>query len=89
MHAQDGTQSTIEEELKDFNAGVQPTGKRGLGQVPDSDVERASTTGSVGSAQDGVKRIEAVSSTWTKWGLIFAYIGYVPSRAGDLIQCFC
>lgn len=26
--------------------------------------------------QDGVKRIEAVSRTWTKWGLIAAYLGY-------------
>ena len=28
-------------------------------------------------AQAGVKNIEAISMTWTKWGLIFAYAGYV------------
>jgi hypothetical protein len=27
--------------------------------------------------QAGVQNIEAVSMTWTKWGLILAYIGYV------------
>lgn len=26
-------------------------------------------------AQTGVKRVEAVSLTWTKWGLIAAYVG--------------
>jgi hypothetical protein len=41
------------------------------------DVERASLASSTSSAQDGVKRIEAVSMTWTRWGLVFAYIGYV------------
>ena len=25
--------------------------------------------------QDGVKRIEAISQTWTKWSLIVAYVG--------------
>jgi len=29
------------------------------------------------NAQAGVKNIEAVSLTWTKWGLIAAYIRYV------------
>lgn len=28
-------------------------------------------------AQAGVKGIEAISQTWTKWALIFAYLGYV------------
>lgn len=28
-------------------------------------------------AQAGVKNIEAVSLTWTKWGLIAAYLRYV------------
>ena len=26
--------------------------------------------------QRGVKRVEAVSQTWTKWGLVWAYVGY-------------
>lgn len=43
--------------------------------------EASSEIGSVGShhtyesAQAGVKRLEAVSSTWTKSGLTVAYIG--------------
>ena len=28
-------------------------------------------------AQTGVKGIEAISQIWTKWSLIFAYVGYV------------
>ena len=28
-------------------------------------------------AQAGVKNIEAVAMTWTKWSLIFAYAGYI------------
>jgi hypothetical protein len=28
-----------------------------------------------GNSQAGVRRVEAVSLTWTKWGLIAAYIG--------------
>ena len=27
-------------------------------------------------AQNGVKNMEAVAMTWTKWGLIFAYMRY-------------
>jgi hypothetical protein len=30
-----------------------------------------------GNVQDGVKNIEAISMTWTKWGLIAAYARYV------------
>jgi hypothetical protein len=41
------------------------------------DVDEASLASSTSSAQDGVKRIEAVSMTWTRWGLVLAYIGYV------------
>ncbi|KAI9889549.1 MAG: hypothetical protein M1814_005243 [Vezdaea aestivalis] len=41
---------------------------------PVADVDRTSTTSSV-STQAGVKRIEAVSQAWTKWGLISAYVG--------------
>lgn len=33
-----------------------------------------------GDAQAGVKTIEAVSVTWTKWDLIAAYLGYVWSE---------
>lgn len=30
-------------------------------------------------AQNGVKNMEAVAMTWTKWGLIFAYMRYVST----------
>jgi hypothetical protein len=33
-----------------------------------------------GNVQDGVKKIEAISMTWTKWGLIAAYALYNSSR---------
>lgn len=43
------------------------------------DLERRSlnddTESTVSSAQEGVKRIEAVAMSWSKWGLICAYIG--------------
>jgi hypothetical protein len=45
--------------------------------VPNGDGYASSLEGSEGETQDGVKRIEAVAMTWTKWGLIAAYIGYV------------
>jgi hypothetical protein len=27
--------------------------------------------------QDGVKKVEAVTTSWSKWGLVIAYTGYV------------
>lgn len=27
--------------------------------------------------QTGVQKIEAISQAWTKWALVFAYLGYV------------
>ena len=41
--------------------------------------DQASTTSedSDDSAQAGVKRLEAIASTWTKTGLLIAYLGYV------------
>lgn len=43
------------------------------------DLERRSLSddaeSTVSSAQEGVKRIEAVAMSWSKWGLICAYIG--------------
>lgn len=42
------------------------------------DMESAISEDSNGKdlVQGGVKRIEAVAKTWTKWGLITAYLGY-------------
>lgn len=40
------------------------------------------------SAQAGVKRAEAISSTWTKAGLYAAYLGYVMDlRSAATHQC--
>lgn len=49
-----------------------------LGMTGRDDDERSFS--SADSAQAGVKRIEAISSTWTKWSLAFAYLGSVSSR---------
>jgi hypothetical protein len=47
----------------------------------DQDLEATSMEGSgrstPSSAQAGVKNIEAVAMTWTKWGLIAAYARFV------------
>ena len=42
--------------------------------IPDED-DRSSMSSY--EAQAGVKGIEAISQTWTKWALVFAYLGYV------------
>jgi hypothetical protein len=39
--------------------------------------EEVTDYGAINSAQIGVKTVEAISTTWTKWGLIVAYISYV------------
>lgn len=39
------------------------------------DDDTRSSTDSV-ETQTGVKKVEAVSMTWSKWGLIIAYVGY-------------
>jgi hypothetical protein len=48
---------------------------------PDIEANSVGNSGAAGSpsgnVQAGVKNIEAVSMTWTKWGLIAAYAGYV------------
>lgn len=41
--------------------------------VPDED-DRSSMSSY--DAQAGVKGIEAISQSWTKWALAFAYLGY-------------
>ena len=44
--------------------------------VSDRVDDRSSTISDDGQA--GVKHIEAISQTWTKWSLVVAYLGYVP-----------
>lgn len=39
--------------------------------------QEAGSTTATDDAQAGVKNIEAVSMTWTKWGLIAAYARFV------------
>lgn len=41
-----------------------------------SDVASLVSEDSYDSAQAGVKRLEAISSTWSKTGLYVAYLGY-------------
>jgi len=61
-----------------------------LGEGPEAQIDRekgatlvphegyADETSSTSSieTQAGVKRVEAVTSSWTKWSLAIAYIGY-------------
>lgn len=39
-------------------------------------------SGDESDVQDGVRRIEAVSRTWTKWGLMIAYLRFVDQQRG-------
>ena len=49
-----------------------------LGRNNDADqMLDSSGSSSTDDAQDGVRNIEAVAMTWTKWGLIAAYVRYV------------
>lgn len=59
-----------------------PMQKMGVGQR-NQDVEASSNPSDdpdADDAQAGVKNIEAVSMTWTKWGLIFAYLRFVGTN---------
>ncbi|CZT03512.1 probable major facilitator protein MIRC (siderophore transporter) [Rhynchosporium agropyri] len=69
------------------------------GESDTKDVERvdaksipsSGASNSDGSAQNGVKNIEAVSMTWTKWGLILAYssiflMAFSTSLEGQVVQ---
>ncbi len=65
---------------KEHVTAVQPIGQAEGGErvVGDGDgagVEPHSLASSMDEAQIGVKGIEAVSMTWTKWGLTVAYLG--------------
>lgn len=50
-----------------------------------ADLAAGSGSGDVGEpelgldVQDGVRRIEAVARTWSKWGLVVAYLRWVSS----------
>ena len=52
-------------------------------KVPDEDVRSESSHDS-DEVQAGVKRIEAISTTWTTISLIFAYIGCVQISTAEL-----
>ena len=41
------------------------------------------------SAQAGVKRLEAISSTWSKSGLYAAYLGFIHSQNNTREHCDC
>ncbi|KAL9085449.1 MAG: hypothetical protein Q9165_007599 [Trypethelium subeluteriae] len=56
------------------------------GKVPDEDV-RSETSESSNETQAGVKRIEAISTTWTTLSLTFAYLGlYLMAFSTSLEQ---
>lgn len=48
--------------------------------VPMTDGEDGSSIVESEEAQAGVKRIEAVSESWTKWGLVVAYVSYETNK---------
>jgi hypothetical protein len=52
-------------DVRDYGA-VTTAGPDGSGNDSSDDTE--------GDVQDGVRRIEAVSRTWSTWGLVMAYV---------------
>jgi hypothetical protein len=56
-------------EIREYGAATAGPDSSGSSTVsdPDSDV------------QDGVRRIEAVARTWSRWGLVVAYLRLVNS----------
>jgi hypothetical protein len=50
--------------------------EKGLGKPLDQEACDASSSGvsNDGSEQAGTRKIEAITSSWSKWGLIVAYI---------------
>ena len=49
------------------------------------DAESPATSSISEEDQAGVRNIEAVSQTWTRWSLIVAYVGYSTL----MTSCFC
>lgn len=58
---------------KNVLPGTQARAVDGQGYVHDDDDDNRSSLSSYD--QTGVKNIEAISQTWTRWSLICAYIG--------------
>lgn len=88
MDSQGGQEKDVE--LNNFTnrrpeSGSTMAARDGNGELGQKDVEnfdaesvpRSGASTSDDDAQNGVKNMEAVAMTWTKWGLIFAYIRYV------------
>lgn len=69
--------------LRAGNQPIAPANTPGIdiamSPLADEDIDHASISseGSQDSAQAGVKRLEAISSTWTRTSLFIAYFGYV------------
>lgn len=55
-------------------AATSPTRDKGHAYVGDADDQSSLSSD---ETQAGVKNIEAISQTWTKWSLIAAYLGYI------------
>jgi hypothetical protein len=57
--------------------------------MPSTEVERDIDQSNGGKSEDvqaGIRKIEAISTAWTKWSLIVAYLSYVSSHVDP---CFC
>lgn len=55
------------------------TDKKNLEALGHSSSEDAASDDTHSDMQAGVKKVEAISASWTKWGLVVAYITYVFS----------
>lgn len=51
--------------------------ENGHGRHDYSPNEEGESDAEFGNPQTGVRKIEAISQTWTKWSPMFAYVGYV------------
>ena len=60
---------------------VRPTSEADKNPVAIANAEDRSSLSSDDEAQAGVKGIEAISQTWTKWSLVAAYLGLVDSSS--------
>lgn len=57
-------------DIREYGAATVQPDSSGSSTVSDSDSD----------VQDGVRRIEAVARTWSKWGLVVAYMRLVNSN---------
>lgn len=73
---------TVESSSKDVEASV-PLSHEGTKDRSTAQEDDGLSLESDEAPQAGVKRIEAISTAWTKWSLAFAYIGCVKFQTED------